>query len=328
MAKNTLQEDAGTAGIMPPIPYTELKNFISEQVRTVNESYLQIHKNYSLDTSDRALELKRDDEERRTNIKTPMTLMFVDKVINVIKKIGGRFTITDLFSDTRGEDSEQIIEEMLELVDRVLKEEKVKNTLNDVMTDAALLGPGILKVSYEKEEKVAEYLDFDGKKAKATKHIDGVTLDYTSPYNFFPYYHTNDLDEAAFIAERMLMTKEQADRLAKKYGKVIDWKKVIDKYDYIDDRDYNALKNSIPFYAYKKGKTEDSDTRVDDSYKISEDKKLYEIIELHTQTHTWFYVNGVEYGPIESREQKVLFGYRYRMIGFRKLSGSIRRMGI
>lgn len=234
--------------VKAPIERSDLKSFIQEQIKHVSASYDKLYKNYFLDASDRAIALKKDDEERRTNIKTPMTLMFVDKIANVLIKMGGRFVVTDLDSEKRGDDSEDIIDEMMELVDTVMKEESNKDTLDDMIKDMALLGIGTGKISYIQKEETASYIDYSGKTKKVTKYTDRPAIDYVSGYNFFPYYHTSNLDEAVFIAERMLMTKAKITALAKSEGITIDWKQVDKEYQYIDTRDFNAIKNGIPFY--------------------------------------------------------------------------------
>jgi hypothetical protein len=137
-----------------------LRNFIEEQIQHKCSSYDEIYKNYYLDASDRAIQLKKDKEERKTNLKTPITLMFVDKVANVLTKAKGSFTVTDLFSEDRGEDGDQITNEMLELMDKVLKEAKTKHTMNDIIKDLSCIGQGIVKISYKDSAKKSSYIDF------------------------------------------------------------------------------------------------------------------------------------------------------------------------
>lgn len=84
-----------------PIEFSELRTFVDEQIKHRCNSFDEIYKNYFMDTSDRAIALKKDKEDWRTNIKTPLTLMFVDKATNTILKVNGRFVVTDLFADKR-----------------------------------------------------------------------------------------------------------------------------------------------------------------------------------------------------------------------------------
>jgi hypothetical protein len=117
-------------------------------------------------------------------------------------------------------------------------------------------------------------------------------LEYVSPYNFFPYYNTNNLEDAAFIAERMLMKRESIEKLLTLNNLTVDRTQLEQEYQYISDRDFNAIKNNIPFYGYNM--REHTTIKIDDRYRIDKKKKLYEVIELQTPTHTWLYINGVE----------------------------------
>lgn len=150
-----------------------------------------------------------------------------------------------------------------------------------------------MKVSYEKFTQEAQYTDFSGAVKTVKKYTDMPTFDYVSGYNFFPYYHTSDLQKAVFISERLLMSYEAIAKIARRHGFSINKEEIDKEYQYVDDKDYNAIKNGIPFYGYNMG--EHGDTRIDDRYRITEKKKLYEVIELSTQTHTRWFINGKEY---------------------------------
>lgn len=309
-----------------PIAFSELRNFIEEQIQHKCASYDEIYKNYYLDSSDRAIQLRKDKEEWKTNLKTPITLMFVDKVANVLTKAKGTFTVTDLFSEDRGEDGDQITTEMLDLMDKSLKEPKTKHTLNDIIKDLSCIWQGIVKITYKDSVKKSSYIDFKWKNVDVTKIDSWVILDYVSPYNFFPYYHTNNLEDAAFIAERMLMKRESIEKLLTLNNLTVDRTKLEEAYQYISDKDFNAIKNNIPFYGYNM--KDHTTTKIDDWYRIDEKKKMYEVIELQTPTHTRLYINGVEAWPYQGKEQRLMFGYRYAQVHYRKMAGSISALGV
>ena len=74
------------------------------------------------------------------------------------------------------------------------------------------------------------------------KTEDEPVLDYVSPYNLFPYYHSDSINNTAFIAERLLMKREDIE---KKYQQYLsrDEVKINTEYQYISDIDYNAVKS-------------------------------------------------------------------------------------
>lgn len=309
-----------------PIAFSELRSFIIEQINFKCKNYNEIYKNYYLDTSDRAIQLRKDQEEWKTNIKTPLTLMFVDKVANVLLKAKGSFIVTDLFSEDRGEDGDALTSDMLNVMDFTLKWEKTKNTFRDILKDQSCVGEAIVKITYKKSIKKSSYTNFSGKKIDIEKNDSGVVFEYVSPYNFFPYYHTNNLEDAVFVAERMLMKKSSIAKMCAVNGVTVDWDKIDKQYQYIDDRDFNAIKNNIPFYDYNSDNTKT--IKIDDWYRIDEKNKMYEVIELQTPTHTWLYINWTEVWPYQSIEQKVMFWYRYKKIYFKKMAGSISGLGV
>lgn len=299
------------------ISWDDLKIFVLHEITLKNTYIINILKNYYMYTNDRRMELLKDDEERRSNLKSPLTNMFVSKVANAVKGMDMRFVATDNFIERRTEAEKRVASEMLDIMDYVWKNPISHNSFKDAIDDAVLFWWGIYKISYKyfkKNEKVVakgwgEDVDYERK-------TDTPIIYYVSPLNFFIDPGAKSMGGARFMAERKLMTD---DEILEEYGffgielnkKVLDGK----ENNTVSQIDYESIKRNMPYY----NSDIKRDITSDKTYNIK--KKTREVLEVSSKDWVTLYINWEKFWPYGQIWPNKW--YRYKIIQYKKNSGTM-----
>ena len=80
----------------PPLPRDEIKALWSSHKDSLHPYITEMYKNYFMYSNDRKAQLEKDKETRRSNLKSPLTHMFVNGIYNMLQDADIRFTCVDI----------------------------------------------------------------------------------------------------------------------------------------------------------------------------------------------------------------------------------------
>lgn len=117
-----------------PLEWIDVKNaYLIHKSETF--SYLnEIYKNYYMWTKDREQELRKTDEEWKTNLRAPITHMFANGMFNLLLKSDLNFTAIDRLDKFPG-----IIPEIINWADYIMSSEDTMDTFFSSGFDACLI---------------------------------------------------------------------------------------------------------------------------------------------------------------------------------------------
>lgn len=308
-----------------PISFNDLEIFIKTEIETKNVYLDEMNKAYLMYSGDRYLQLLKDKETWRSNIKTPITRMFTDNVHNMVVSSQQQFSVTDRFSDKR-EEGDTATDEMIEWTSYCLSKEENFEALGDATLDAIKDGMGIVKTWYLWDVKKKRYAKKWGWFTSINMTKDYPILLWVSRYNLFTDWLGRSKARTRFIAERRIMTDEMIQKEYSIYGLELKKTDIEQKESQmISYKDFDSIKNTIAFYPTESiAGDEDNKWNLfeDDRFSIKKNKKFREVLEVHTRETITIYVNGVDHwtyyqlGPND--------GFKYKMITFKKIPGSTR----
>ena len=166
----------------PPINFNDIRVAYLRQKDAIHPYVTKLLKNYYMWKWDRRTDLQKLKETWKTNIKSPLTMMFVSSAYNQLLDSDIRFSVTDIKGDKQSESGA-----MLDLGNYVMTKDESEEALWSSIFDGLFLGFGTLKVSYVYREETIRYQDRSGKK-KTDKIIhDYPVLKYVSPYNIVDF---------------------------------------------------------------------------------------------------------------------------------------------
>lgn len=97
----TLTPDFSKDAVKRPIEYSDLETYLKVQDQSKNQYISKLYKNYYMYRMDRASDLYKTKETWRTNVKFPITSMFVTRIYNLILKSDLFFVAIDKFAKER-----------------------------------------------------------------------------------------------------------------------------------------------------------------------------------------------------------------------------------
>lgn len=273
-----------------PITFADLKTLVQEDVDLRFPYITKKYKNYYMYQGDRSAELSKTDEKWRSNLKSPITNMFQNKIHNQILNADRRYSATYTGTKFQDEDTAtQATTEMIERADFIFSKDDTQSASNGAIFDAELLWRGISRLAYKYIKRDRKYLNKDGAGTKtATYKEDRPFLYYVSPYNFFIDRAATTKKNARFIIERRLLSDDMINVDYKIYGISIttDIKKKLDlAKSYVISKDYESIKKNIPIY----NTDELRDIVDDDRFNIR--NPLREVFEVHTLDTISIYIN-------------------------------------
>jgi len=137
----TIALDFNPRSMLIPIDYEDIRTYIIMQNDSKNQYITKLYKNYYMYRVDRGIDLANDDEKWRTNVKYPITHMFVTRIYNMLLKTDLIFRVTDKFEKTRKNEKEKrIAEDMNNLMSWLFLKEETKSAFWSAVLDAILIG--------------------------------------------------------------------------------------------------------------------------------------------------------------------------------------------
>lgn len=126
-----------------PLSFDDVKR-LYEDHKTVKHPYFdRMWKNYYMYPLDRLAQLKKDEEEWRSNIKSPLTYMFSRSIFNMLVDSDVRFFALDLKGD-KGDAGKA----MVAIAANVTEKDMFRSANNAHLLDSIVLGPGTFKTTY------------------------------------------------------------------------------------------------------------------------------------------------------------------------------------
>lgn len=168
-------------------------------------------------------------------------------------------------------------------------------------------------------KKTVEFLDIDFKVKKIEDKDDQPVLRYVSPYNLMAFGTKNKRD-ARIYGERILIPSQNLEKEYSIYKIKQDKKELMEKGEYVDYIDRDAIKINMPFFSNENGR----DILSDDTYNIK--NKMIEVFEIHTKDTVSIYFNGIYKGTFKSLGPSKKL--KYHVISSRKVAGSQRGLGV
>lgn len=136
----TLALDFNPRSMLVPIDYEDIRSYVIQQNQSKNQYITKLYQNYYMYRMDRAADLAADDERWRTNVKYPITHMFVTRIYNMLLKTDLIFRVADKFESTRTSEKEKkIAEDMNALMSRLFLKEETKSAFWSAVLDAILI---------------------------------------------------------------------------------------------------------------------------------------------------------------------------------------------
>jgi hypothetical protein len=111
------------------------------------------------------------------------------------------------------------------------------------------------------------------------------TLRYMSPYNVFGPKYRSTLDKR-IECERRLIPSTHIESEYSIYNLKVDTKDIEEKGAYVDDRDWDAIKENLPFFSNADGR----DLFEDNVYNIKD--KMLEVFEVRTDNSLSIWINS------------------------------------
>lgn len=271
-------------------------------------------KNYFMYSADRAAQLQKDKETWRTNLKSPLTHMYVSGVYNMAVDSDVRYICVD-----KKWDKPLVVNAILDLAEFIYGQEETDDSLWSAIFDAILLWFWYYESTYVYKEFEVEAQNKDWKSETIKDKYDYAALRYISPYNLFWPKYKNSLDRRMII-KRRLIPATALDKEYAIYGAKFDLQELKDKWSYVDDRDWEAIKENIPFYNNSDGR----DIYEDDTYNIKD--KMIEVFEVHTDVSMSLWCQSLYIGTFKSLGP--LKKIRIYEVSFKKIPGMKKGIGV
>ncbi len=323
----TLALDFNPRSMLVPIDYEDIRSYIIQQNQSKNQYITKLYQNYYMYRMDRAADLAADDERWRTNVKYPITHMFVTRIYNMLLKTDLIFRVTDKFESTRTSEKEKrIAEDMNALMSRLFLKEETKSAFWSAVLDAILIGRWVLRVSYQNTKYMREFLDKNGDKKKREVVKDYPILEYESAFDKYFDPGGKTLMDMRFIITRKLIAATRVKDFLKKYGIELKEAEVLEKNNYISYEDFNAEKFNMPFNNVEPNRDNAWPRNItqDDQYAIK--NKTCEIILVSDSRNVTIWVGSVLHGTVpEIWPQE---WYREKIIHYKKNPGTLYSLGV
>ena len=237
--------------------FDELGNFVLYEMNTRFKYLLEIDENYYMCNFRRGEFLQKEKTSWRSNIKSLLTNMFVNRVVSMVMEFDKSFSVLDKKAEQRDEDeieamkkSKKIVDELTVLIDHTISDKDNANAIADWLKDTIKDGFSSQKVGIDIRDKVRKYKVY-GNDWEVNYKKEIVSINYVSNYNVFYSYGSNR--RIKFIAERLLLTDKEiianyVDKYSLKYEPK-QWEK--NEYKILIRHDYESIKQSLLFYNYK-----------------------------------------------------------------------------
>lgn len=297
----------------PPLQWEEIQALWSTHKDSLHKYITELYKNYFMYTQDRKGQLEKDKETWRSNIKSPLTNMFVSGIYNLLQDSDIRFVCVDVKWNKPDE-----TKNILDLVEYVSWQDEFMNAIWDAVFDQCLLGWWVFKLNYVYFNEAIKYIDNNGQKKEIQDKTDYVSARYVSPYNIFSMASTNYANNRMLFERRLV----PSTKLLKEYSKFQikpDTKAIKDKGQPLDTIDYEAIKTNIPFYNNANGR----DIFDDDTYNVRD--KMIEVVEAHTDKTISIWFNWIYHGTYE---QLGGVGMKYHFLSFKRNPWTRKGIGV
>lgn len=318
----------------PVIAWEDVRNaylaFRDQNFKYYNEMY----KNYYMWTKDRETELLKTKQEWKTNIRAPITHMFVNGMFNLLLQADLNFTAIDRIGKySKNEDKPvdsiepgnptpgpsqgnvrnmSLPEEITIWVDYIMSSEDTMDTFYSACFDSCLLGRWHYKTWYKYTSKDYTYLAKDGK-TKTVKDVDDYPfIRYVSPFNLFTVGWYNNLNTRFHVERRIIPIQKLEDEY--KLLKLKLKKEEIAQGSHVDFVDHDAIKTNMALYNVAEG----NNIYTDNTYNIGD--KFAEVFELTSDTNISIWINQVYHGTFPK-----IGPYKkmdYHTLSFKKNPGS------
>jgi len=299
----------------PPLDFQSLRNYYYSNRDALYTYITDLYQNYFMYNQPRAAQLKEDNEEWRSNIKSPLTYMFQTSVYNMVLDADIRFIAID-----RTNKYEWICDELLDWMDYMFNTSQSRKNFFDAVFDTILLGYWQFKISYKYTEEEVIFKDKFWRDVKKTITKDYPYIKYVSPYNLIFDRWGRSLDENRFIIERRLLASASVENEYKIYWLKLKQEELTKHPYYVDYMDYDAVKMYMPYY----NSSEWRNILEDNTYNIT--NKLMECFELYTKHTVSIWINWVFHWTFPTVWPYKT--YSYKVMTFKKTPWSYQGIGI
>jgi hypothetical protein len=138
MAEETTQDTTESVVKNPltcPITWDNLRTLVLDDVDLRYPYITKKYKNYYMYNGDRSVELKKTDEKWRSNLKSPITNMFQNRLHNMVLNADKRYVSSYRGKKYTEEQAQQITTEMVEWSDYIFSKDDTKSALNGAIFD-------------------------------------------------------------------------------------------------------------------------------------------------------------------------------------------------
>ncbi len=330
--------------------FRELESFVLYEMNTRFKYLQEIDKNYYMCNFDRAEFLEKEKKSWRSNIKSILTNMFVNRVVNMVLEFDKTFSILDKKADRRVvwdelasmNKSKRIVDEINALIDTVISDEENKNAIHDWFKDTIKDWFTSQKIWIMIKEKTRKFKAYNIEESVTYKQ-EKVTIDYVSNYNII--YSYGSRRNIRFIAERLLMSDQQiVDEYVVKHWLKWYTPKQWDETDHkiLIPYDFETIKQSLVFYNYKNqtgivwwntGARASKDLqewvsmvdwknfKIEDIFSIKMSGKLREVYEVYHDEEDGLYMDVYVNGTYlwTALCNSVIDGYKYYKLTYRRI---------
>lgn len=298
----------------PPIEFDAVKRYYERHRDNTHPYIVECLKNHYMYAADRQSQLEKDKETWRTNIKAPLTHMYVSWVHNMLIDSDVRFTAID-----KQWHNQAALNAILDIAEYTTQQEETSEAVESSEFDAVLLWFWYFKSSYVYSETEIQAMTKDGKMETFKDKKDYAVLRYVSPFNiFWPTYRLST--DKRIVCERRLIPSTKIEDEYRIYGMKFKKDEVTEKWSYIDNVDWESVKENVPFYNNTSGR----DIFDDDTFNIKD--KMLEVFEVHTDRTISIWVNSIYHGTYTSLGP--LKKIKYYEILFKKIPGMKKAVGV
>lgn len=314
MAKQTKTLTTDIDLVKPPLDWASIQTLWNDHKDGLHPYITEMYKNYFMYVQDRKAQLEKDKETWRSNIKSPLTNMFVSGIYNMLKDSDIRFVCVDTKWN-----HPKVVWNILDLVEYASAQEDFNDAHWSAIFDQCLLWWGIYKTGYIYYQEEYSYLDNKGKVQKWSYVDDYATARYVSPYNIFTMSSSNRLNNR-MIFERRLIPITKVKREYSKFNLEPKLDEIEKKWNPLDTYDYEAIKINMAFYNNATGR----DITKDDTYNTKD--KMVEVIEGHTEKTTSIWINGIFHWTFQQLGSWL--GMKYHFLSFKKNPWTWKGIGV
>lgn len=302
-----------------PIVWTDMENLVRSEMQSRYEYIIQAYKDYFMYTKDREAQLEKDWEERRTNVKSPLTYQYTNAAYWMVLDSDIRFTAVDIKwehekkkdDDSSENDEKSVTDEMVDFASFLFTSWNAREEYLSALFDWILLWYWYLRDTFVNKKDVVRFKDRMWRPQVVNVNKEFPSIEYVSPFWLFFPPNTKQIDNASFIIERKLMSSTMIKQEYSKYWLELQEKDIKDKWVYISEKDYEAIKINMPFY----NNPEAWDIVESDRFNIKD--KFLEILEVRTKSYTSIFINGIYHWTWKS--SITYDDYPYYLFNFKKL---------